>query len=112
MASASGFRVQIDARLLGVAANAGTEKLVDATAEKVSGAMRDIAPVETTALSRSIGVETDGAGSDRVALIGPEAGFTFEGREPATYAIHVEKGTSVAPAQPFMEPALLQYAAV
>lgn len=104
--------VNIDAEALGMAAAIGVEYLVDKRADVVLAAMKRGAPTDTTALQRSLGKETIGDGFDVVIRVGVDADFTMmtpKGRRhPDDYAMLVEKGTSKAPAQPFIEPALAQ----
>lgn len=116
MASKGSSRFVLDPHALGLAADASTEKLVDTIAKKVEAAMKRLAPVETSALQRSITTETSGEGIKRVAKIGVAADFvmsTIHGiRRPEDYWEFVERGTSRAPAQPFIKPALLQVVSV
>lgn len=105
-------RFQIDAAAIMAAGAVGVEALVDRTAEKVLQNQRRLVPTDTTALQRSLGIETRGEGADRQAFVGVDADFqmtTPKGpRHPNDYWEAVERGTSVAPAQPFIEPSIAQ----
>lgn len=104
--------IELDAAALNLAAEAGVEALIDSRADVILANMRRGAPTDTTALLRSLGKETSGSGSGYVVKVGVDAEFTMmtpKGpRHPDDYAMLVEKGTSKAPAQPFIEPALAQ----
>lgn len=104
--------IDIDARALGMAAALGVEALLDKRADVILAAMKRGAPTDTTALERSLGKEYVGDGFDQVIRVGVDADFTMATpkgpRHPDDYAMLVEKGTSKAPAQPFIEPALAQ----
>lgn len=104
--------ITLDAAALEKCAAIGTEVLVDKAAEKVLGNMKRIVPTDTTALQKSLGIETQGEGRDRRARIGVSATFVLSTpkgeRKPDDYWEQVEKGNSRQKAQPFIEPALAQ----
>jgi len=65
---------------------------------------------ESGALKKSIGLVVRSKPNDQYAVIGARSGFTTEYkgkmRNPAKYAHLVEFGTSTAPANPFLRPAV------
>lgn len=107
----SGY-ITLDAAALAKCAALGTEALIDQAAEKVLGNMKRIVPTDTTALQQSLGTDARGEGADRRVKVGVSATFTLVTKhgekKPDDYWEHVERGTSKAPAQPFLEPALAQ----
>jgi HK97 gp10 family phage protein len=104
--------IEIDAAALMKAAELGVEALIDSRADVVLANMKRLVPTDTTALLRSLGKETIGVGSDYRVKVGVDADFTMmtpKGpRHPDDYWEAVERGTSKAPSQPFIEPALAQ----
>lgn len=67
----------------------------------VARRMQRLVPKKTWALHDTVATETEVNGSVVSTLVGAGGGKVH-------YALHVERGTSKAPAQPYMRPALLQ----
>lgn len=63
--------------------------------------MQRVVPKRSWALHDTIATDTQATGSKVVTQVGAGGG-------KVNYALHVERGTSKAPAQPYMRPALLQ----
>jgi hypothetical protein len=76
------------------------------TAKDVLAISQQLVPVDTTSLKKSGGVEVIDSSTVVVGYGGP--GVYYSNREPEKYALHVEYGTALSPAQPYLRPAMMQ----
>lgn len=88
---------------------------VSAAASRVSKRAKQLARVDTNLLKKSIGTKVKMYKGAAVAVIGPRKGFRQEVTrksgnvqiaDPVKYAHLVELGTKLAPAYPFLKPAI------
>jgi len=102
------------ARLVKVAnaLDPGAARVLKTVAENTRDTAKELCPVDTGSLQRSIRVQVHARPAGHVHSVGISAGGYVTnprtGRK-VDYAVHVEYGTSRTPAQPFMRPAVEQH---
>jgi HK97 gp10 family phage protein len=83
-----------------------TQKALLQTGADVLAMAKQFVPVDTGSLKDSGGAVPVSSSEVHVGFGGP--GVYHQNREPEKYAVHVEYGTSVSPAQPYLRPAFMQ----
>lgn len=103
---------ELAARLENLAARLGdlSQEALEELAERIVEDAKALCPVDTGSLKRSIRFERDPSGGVIVAAGGGGV-VNPRTRREVDYAAYVEFGSSRAPAQPFLQPALEKNAA-
>jgi HK97 gp10 family phage protein len=83
-----------------------SKKALLATGADILAVAKQLVPVDTSSLKTSGGAVPVDSNTVHVGFGGP--GVYYEGREPEQYAQHVEYGTVLSAAQPFLRPAFMQ----
>lgn len=92
----------------GLVGEALEKYLAETLGPKIQQAAKRTVPVRTGDLKRSIIIQVRRDGDDSTLQVGVDPNAPGVLHPPVDYGAHVELGTSKAPAQPYLLPALLQ----